>query len=411
MNEIGFTIIIPTRDRCDTLIHTIQTALSQDYENYRVIVSDNFSSDNTKAIISKIIDARLIYINPGMRLSMTEHWEFALSHVSDGWVTILGDDDGLMPGALRRVNEIINETGTKAIRSNGCSFVWPGLTKSIFGNLSFELKKGYRVRYSKKVLNDVLKGNIEYNELPVLYNGGFVSHELIATAKVFTNKFYCSMTPDVYSAMVFALLTDNYVYSDEPLAINGSSIHSGGTAAFEVIKIKRNYDPIAKFDSEGGLAVHKDIPLVDGRMVRSIPAIVYEAYLQAAPFHENKFVKTNHLEQLRIVLAKSGPNFQEINYWALKFVEKHKLNVQIENLKINSFQNLFNLFNKFKKYLNRALNVYVIYGDFDIPLKNVFDATSVAATLKKTKPTPLKLIFWRINTWWSQLRNATRFKD
>ena len=58
MNEIGFTIIIPTRDRCDTLIHTIQTALSQDYENYRVIVSDNFSSDNTKAIISKIIDAR-----------------------------------------------------------------------------------------------------------------------------------------------------------------------------------------------------------------------------------------------------------------------------------------------------------------------------------------------------------------
>jgi len=58
------------------------------------------------------------------------------------------------------------------------------------------------------------------------------------------------MTPDVYSGIVFSHLTEEYLYSNEPLAINGASIHSGGTAAFEKKKIKRNYDPAEKFWKE-----------------------------------------------------------------------------------------------------------------------------------------------------------------
>ena len=70
--------------------------------------------------------------------------------------------------------------------------------------------------------------------LPVLYNGGFISMELIKEAKSSREDglFFRSLSPDVYSAMVFSLHTDEYVYSDEPLAVNGASIHSGGTAKF-----------------------------------------------------------------------------------------------------------------------------------------------------------------------------------
>ena len=37
---------------------------------------------------------------------MSHNWEFALGFVPDGWVTIIGDDDALLPGALKRVSGI-----------------------------------------------------------------------------------------------------------------------------------------------------------------------------------------------------------------------------------------------------------------------------------------------------------------
>ena len=121
-NERKFTIIIPTRERADILIHAIASALAQDYSNLEVLVSDNASSDDTEELVSKFDDARVRYINTGKRVSMSHNWEFALDHVTEGWVTVLGDDDAILPGVLRSVNKVIDETGTLAIRSNGCGY-------------------------------------------------------------------------------------------------------------------------------------------------------------------------------------------------------------------------------------------------------------------------------------------------
>ncbi len=212
-NDIFFTIIIPTRERSDTLMHTLKSALSQDYEYFNVLVSDNASDDDTAEKVAEIKDSRLRYINTGRRVSMSENWEFAISHVDGGWVTILGDDDAILPGALNRVNEIIKETGASAVRSNGCSYRWPGFNGSNYGSLSLSLRRGYETRCSGSMLQQVLNGGRPYNELPMLYNGGFVSSDLIRQAKSVTGKFFQSMIPDVYSAVVLSLLTESYVYS------------------------------------------------------------------------------------------------------------------------------------------------------------------------------------------------------
>jgi glycosyltransferase involved in cell wall biosynthesis len=395
MPDSFFTIIIPTRDRCDTLRYTLKTALSQEYENYRVIVSDNASTDGTRNMLEEISDPKLKYVNPGKRLSMSEHWEFALSHVTNGWVTILGDDDAILPGALQTVNEIIIKTGTKAVRANGCAYAWPSLLDKSYGHLSLESGKGYRIVSSKKSLDNVLRGRMHYNKLPVLYNGGFVSYDLISRAKSMTNDFYRSITPDVYSAIVFSLLAESYVYSYEALAINGASIHSGGTAIFEVGKKNRSYDPAAKFWSEGGKVFHKDLPLINGRPVRSIPAIIYEAYLQAAPFHDPERVNTTRQKQLQIILSQSGPDPDEVNVWASQFAEMHGLTLDYADGTI--FDGVRKLSDTCKDYISRALNVFTIMGDKKLPLKNVNEAALVAATLKRTNPTPLKLLLERFN--------------
>ena len=52
-NNIHFTIIIPTRERCDTLKYAIQTVLNQEYDDFEILVSDNCSTDHTQSIINK----------------------------------------------------------------------------------------------------------------------------------------------------------------------------------------------------------------------------------------------------------------------------------------------------------------------------------------------------------------------
>ena len=383
-DDVFFTIVIPTRERSDTLMHSISTALSQDYKNYEVLVSDNASLDQTREKVKSINDSRLRYINTGKRVSMSENWEFALSHVEEGWVTVLGDDDAILPGALSSVNRIIKKTGTLAVRSNGCSYKWPSLMGSSYGQIDISTKKGYEVRCSRRSLQKVLDGKLGYSELPMLYNGGFISTTLIKKAKEKSGNLFCSMIPDVYSAIVFTLLSEDYVYSYEPLAINGASIHSGGTAGFERVKKERPYDPVEKFFSEKNIPFHEALPLIRGRPVLSISVCVYEAYLQAEVFHDLKNIITSHSKQLVIAIAKSGPNLTEVLEWGQLFSAKHQIK-RPNNFEIR-FMAVFLFIRNVWFRLSDLFDSFSISGCSGVPLLNVYEASVVCGLIKVQKP-------------------------
>src|SRR5208337_2329891 len=94
------SVIVPTRDRADTLVHCLKTVTAQPNLNLEILVSDNYSGPEVKQVVDQCNDARVRYIRTNTRLGMSEHWEFALNHASGNWVTILGDDDGLLPHAV-----------------------------------------------------------------------------------------------------------------------------------------------------------------------------------------------------------------------------------------------------------------------------------------------------------------------
>ena len=391
-----FTIVIPTRDRQDTLMYAISSALSQEYSNFEVLISDNASIDQTCEMVHSVNDPRLRYVRTSKRVSMSKNWEFALNHVRDGWVTVLGDDDGILPGSLRLVDKIIKETGTSAIRSNGCSYYWPGINQSRYGTLCTSLRKGYEIRNSGKWLQKVLDGMADYTELPMLYNGGFISTSLIVTAKRKTENLFLSMTPDVYSAIVFSLLTQDFVYSREPLSINGASVHSGGTAFFEKKKVIRAYDPAEKFYSEENIPFHPSLPLTKvGRPVRSIPIIIYEAYLQAKPFHDLKNIRSSAFRQILLAIVKSGAHHQEVIKWAEEFAGKN--NVVMPNSYSLFVISAMVVFLQLSSKIAKALSSLCVRGRENFPIKNVFEATLVAGFAKEYHPGPLLRIFQRIS--------------
>ena len=125
-----FTVVIPTRERSDTLEHALHTCVIQDYDDLEILVSDNFSQDRTREVVESYKDPRIRYINTGRRLSMTDNFEFALSHVpSKGYVIYIGDDDGLLSDGIRGINAVIAGQRTQVLRWDSPYYWWPTAEK------------------------------------------------------------------------------------------------------------------------------------------------------------------------------------------------------------------------------------------------------------------------------------------
>lgn len=296
---VKFTVIVPTRERPDTLIYCLRTLVSQDYKNLTILVSDNFSQDNTLDVVLSFDDPRILYINTGKRLSMAQNWEYALNHVKDGWVSFLGDDDGLLPGALGKASEIIANTGCDAIVSDVCRYDWPNSGVRDNG-LIVPLRNGNERRDARLWLSKVMSGKAGYMDLPYVYTGGFVKLSAISKARRSDGIFFCSIIPDVYSGVAIASVLDWYVYSKEPLAIAGLSCHSTGASE---LGISKSTLPADRFFAENTISFHT--VLAGAERIKSGRILLFECYLQAKHLHHDFL----HLEiKDQLALALSAPD-------------------------------------------------------------------------------------------------------
>lgn len=375
MNDknVKINVIIPTRERADTLYYCLKSVLNQNYDNINIIVSDNFSQDNTREIVSSIADARVKYINTGKRISMSHNWEFALNHVSEGWVTFLGDDDGILPGGIARVVNIINETGVKAITSKWGFYFWPGSTE--FENqLTIPLTTGYEIRISEKWLAKLMYGKANYTDLPYIYTGGFSDISIINAARNKNGEFICSMIPDVYSAIALASIVDRYVMINEPVTVMGVSSHSTGASNFGASK---SQEAAQIFYSESNIPFHSRL---GSERVKSIRIIIYECYLQSLHLH-NDALKINMLDQLRLAMAQSNRDYSnELLYYCRNVASKNGIDMELINdggmkQKLIRLSILINaVFSIFKCQTIEASKYFV---------KDVFGASQLSRTIHK----------------------------
>lgn len=385
--HLKFTIIIPTRERASVLDAALRTALAQDYDNLEVIVSDNFSTDATREVVASHRDPRIRYINTGRRLSMSHNWEFALSHVEDGWVTMLGDDDGMLPGAIQKAREIADATGVRAVRSDCCAYNWPSALAQAHGRLEVSLRSGHEIRNPREWLAKVLAGMQSYASLPMLYNGGFVERSLIECVRSVTGAFYHSMIPDVYSAVVFSRLLERYAYSFEPLAINGASSYSGGTSAFAKGGLSASGStPGKQFLSEPNIPFHPDLPLAeDGGYPLSVDALVYESYLQSERLGLPARMSVTHESQLEVILRNAvGLNRAAVIEWGRVFASRQGLAFDEVLQRASAWRPM----KRMRELANRAgsgLNTVVI-GSRQVPVRNVYEASVAAATVRSIAP-------------------------
>ena len=319
MHPEMFTIIIPTRDRADTLVHALRTVTMQDYAALEIIVSDNCSQDNTREVVEANDDARIVYVNTGQRLSMTHNWEFALAHARGSWIGYLGDDDGLLPGSIAAAAEIAEATGIELIRSRSAFYQWPSIPGRSSGTLTVPIGGRSGVKATGPALRRVLDGKHDYQNLPTIYNGGFVHRRAIDRSRGADGRFFHSQIPDLYSSIVLSALNDRYFWSSRPLAINGASRHSTGTSQFSTGADGDAQRAAKLFAAEPNIPLHHSVPCNDdGSIPRSIQALLLESYLQARAQHP-ALVPIDPAFQLNRILVSAGSHEAELGRWAERF--------------------------------------------------------------------------------------------
>src|ERR1051325_4488154 len=125
MGNPKFSIVIPTRNRAATLRFALMTCLEQRFDDFEVIVSDNFSTPETRQVCEDLNCDRLRYYRSDRPLSMARSFELALSKSSGEWVIFIGDDDGLLPDGLTFLNEFVSTSPFQLIRWDPPYYVWP----------------------------------------------------------------------------------------------------------------------------------------------------------------------------------------------------------------------------------------------------------------------------------------------
>lgn len=322
------SIILPTRERLETLKWSLQTLLAQRYEALEIIVSDNFSSDGTQEYVTSLVDKRLRYFNTGKRIGMSQNWEYGLEKATGDWVGFIGDDDGLLPNACLMLHELIVNHRVDAIRTRACSYVWPNAQPANQNiPMNVPLGKSSHIRNGTQWLAKVASSTANYSELPMLYNGGFVRRELLVEFARMHGRVFLSRIPDVFSGALIAHLAGEYLYSTAPIAINGTSVSSTGYSYFKKPNDPSGAEEPAKlFSQEDNLPFHPSIPLsADGSIPKSLLALVFESMAHLKQCAPEIRVPSPEIMLRHILAAPHTMDDQQLHRWLDSFKQTHHL--------------------------------------------------------------------------------------
>ena len=230
-----FTVIIPQKNRAEYLHSTLLSCMAQDYPNFEIIVSDDCSEDNSVQIVRELMkrDTRIRLFAHEKHLGMRDNFEYALSQVKPGYVIALGGDDGLVPGGVWRMYNILSQTGKQLLTWIPASFCYPTPESGNHNIFLVRRKKTKKVSVlkSKDFLQKIARTfRYQIDECPMFYIKGVASTELVERVKSRTvdHSFYYCPTPDGFSGVVLAGEVEEYAFTNEPLSIGGNTIKSQG---------------------------------------------------------------------------------------------------------------------------------------------------------------------------------------
>lgn len=224
-----FTVVIPTRNRPELFKDALQSVLSQDFDDFEVIVSDNSTDDKTQIAIEPFRNSpKLSAFRTDGNLSMPKHWEFATTKARGRYVLVLTDRSVLKPHALNTIYAAINSS-TEDVPV--CSWRW-----SLRDDGS-ELEYADTPMYGGGIVTlsslDILhkfvnRQNVYPYELPRAMNACY-RNDLAAEIRHKYGALFMPLSPDYVCAFLLLAHTEKILFFDTALYISqGLDVSNGG---------------------------------------------------------------------------------------------------------------------------------------------------------------------------------------
>jgi len=231
-----FSIALPTRNRLEYLRYAVETVRRQDYADWEIVISDNCSEDDIAGYVAALADPRIRHYRAEGPLPVTDNWNNALAQCTGDYVTMLGDDDGLMPGYFHRLRELIARFSQPDFVYTGAYlFTYPGVIpdapRSRFQPYGYAFfLQGVQEPYlmpraeALRAVATALDFRVRYG-----FNMQFVTvrHDFIRSLRP-QGPFYQSPFPDYYAMNVLFLKAQRILVCPDPLVAIGVTPKSYG---------------------------------------------------------------------------------------------------------------------------------------------------------------------------------------
>lgn len=231
------SIVIPTKNRYETLIPTLSALLDNIVgSSYEIVVQDN--SDNPldpQIYLKERADGRIQYAHQAGALSIVENTEAALSRAQGEYITFIGDDDLVEPYILDFVQNFF-ERDIDAVIYPAAYYWWP--------SVRFVTPTRYHqpgafwyppsTSAAEQCINTAIElkrvtsqGAVALFDLPRVYHG-LVRRKVLEAIKARSGYYVNGASPDMALAFATALEVSSHIKIDTPLTVYGASKNSGG---------------------------------------------------------------------------------------------------------------------------------------------------------------------------------------
>jgi len=243
-----FSVLIPTRNRLNLLSYAVDTVRRQDYHDWEIIISDNFSDEDISAYVHELNDPRVKYFRTQSFIPVTDNWNYALSKSIGDYVIMLGDDDCLMRGYFSNLcKNIIDYNQPELIYTGAFLYAYPGVMPDTPDGFlrPYKHREIYRNAnqpfwLEQSAASYLVAASLDF-KVKFDYNMQFslVSRKLI-DKMARHGKFYQSPYPDYYASNAMLLDATRILIIPKPMVTIGISPKSFGFYYFNNAELVGN---------------------------------------------------------------------------------------------------------------------------------------------------------------------------
>lgn len=277
-----YSILIPTYNPGKYIEGCLESIVSQSYDDVEIIISDDSSTDGTREYLATLNDPRVSVVYPPESMSMSEHWDWLLSHAKGEWVIFVGQDDGLQAHFFELADALVEtaqQNKLRAIASERAYYFWPGC-QAVYGDTGVRAFAMSRTKVKSTSVSALmaLANVIDYYDLPQMYTTSLFHRSLIEEARALQNgKVIVTHPQDANLAAIACMLEKEYLFSYVPLGWVGTSPKSAGLAISHDSAPELRAVYLEKI-KKSKLACH---PLVGDFRLASSPLYFWGALLQS----------------------------------------------------------------------------------------------------------------------------------